>query len=282
MIKTDQFRGIQSSLFLGLCMMCAAFCIIALFYMIAYVFVQGVSYINFDFFLKGPKPLGESGGGAVNSLVGSGIMVGLATLIGVPLGLGTGILVAEYANPRVAGAVRFVADVLSGVPSIVVGIFVFQLIVVRQGHFSALAGAVALSVIMLPIVARSSEEMLKLVPVSQREAAYALGIPRWRTISSVVIPAAMSGLITGALLAVARASGETAPLLFTALGNRFLTTDVNAPMDSLPTHIYRYAIGPYDQWHQEAWASAFFLIMIVLVFNILARVLASKLRGGAR
>ncbi|MPZ49750.1 MAG: phosphate ABC transporter permease PstA [Dehalococcoidia bacterium] len=280
MIKSYEFRRGQSSLFLVLCALCAALCIAVLLYMVGYVFVQGASYINFDFFVQTPRPLGESGGGAANSLVGTLVMVGIASLIGIPVGLGCGILVSEYAGPRLGGAVRFLADVLSGVPSIVVGIFVFELIVVRQGHFSALAGAVALAVIMLPIVARASEEMLKLVPVSQREAALALGIPRWRTVASVVLPAAMSGLVTGALLAIARASGETAPLLFTALGNRFMTTDINQPMDSLPLHIYRYAIGPYDQWHQEAWASAFFLIMIVLVVNVCARLLATRLRGG--
>jgi phosphate transport system permease protein len=263
-------------------MLCAAACVLVLAYMIGYVFVKGITYINPDFFLETPKPLGETGGGAANSLVGTLIMVSIAALIGLPLGLGIGILVAEYASPVVGGALRFVADVLSGVPSIVVGIFIYELIVVRQGHFSALAGAVALSVIMLPIVARASEEMLKLVPMSQREAALALGIPRWRMISSVVVPAAMSGLITAGLLAVARAAGETAPLIFTSLGNRFMSTDVNAPMDSLPLHIYRYALGPYDEWHQEAWASAFFLIMIVLVISILARLLAGRQRGVSR
>jgi phosphate transport system permease protein len=263
-------------------MLCAAACILVLAYMIGYVFVKGINFINLNFFLEGPKPLGETGGGAANSLVGTLIMVGIAALIGLPLGLGIGILVAEYASPVVGGALRFIADVLSGVPSIVVGIFIYELIVVRQGHFSALAGSVALAVIMLPIVARASEEMLKLVPMSQREAALALGIQRWRMVSSVVVPAAMSGLITAGLLAVARAAGETAPLLFTSLGNRFMSTDVNAPMDALSVHIYRYALGPYDEWHQEAWASAFFLIMIVLVLSIVARLLAGRQRGVSR
>lgn len=279
MIKSYPLRRIQSSTLLMVCALCAALCIGVLFYMVAYIFVQGINYISLDFFIKGPKPLGEAGGGAANSLVGTLIMVAVASVIGVPIGLGCGILVSEYAGPRLGGTIRFIADVLSGVPSIVVGLFIYALIVVRQGHFSGWAGAVALAVIMLPIVARSSEEMLKLVPASQREAALALGIPRWRTVSGIVLPAAMSGLVTGALLAVARAAGETAPLLFTSLGNRFMTTDLNKPMDSLPLHIYRYAIGPYDQWHQEAWASAFFLIMIVLAINVLARVLASRWRG---
>jgi phosphate transport system permease protein len=282
MRKTYAFRRSQSTIFLALCGAAAVLCVAVLFYMVAYVFVQGASYINPDFFLRAPRPLGESGGGAVNSLVGSAIMVGVATLIGVPVGLACGVLVSEYAGRRLGGAVRFLADVLSGIPSIVVGIFVFELLVVRQGHFSGFAGAVALAIIMLPIVARASEEMLKLVPISHREAALALGIPRWRSTTSVVIPAAMSGLVTAALLAVARAAGETAPLLFTALGNRYTTTDLDEPMDSLPLHIYRYAIGPYDEWHQEAWASAFFLIMIVLLINVLARLLSGRQRGNLR
>jgi phosphate transport system permease protein len=271
-----------SNVLLILCGLCALACVLVLTYMIGYVFVKGINFINADFFLETPKPLGETGGGAANSLVGTLIMVTVASLIGLPLGLGIGILVAEYASPVVGGSIRFIADVLSGVPSIVVGIFVYQLIVVRQGHFSALAGSIALAVIMLPIVARASEEMLKLVPISQREAALALGIPRWRMVSSVVVPAATSGLVTAGLLAVARAAGETAPLLFTSLGNRFMSTDVNAPMDSLPLHIYRYGLGPYDIWHQEAWASAFFLIMIVLLISVAARLLAGRQRGVSR
>jgi phosphate transport system permease protein len=282
MIQSFGFRQLQSKIFLSLCALCAAMCILVLFYMTAYVCVEGINYINFNFFVATPKPLGETGGGAANSLVGTLIMVGVASLIGLPVGLGTGILVAEYASPKVGGTIRFIADVLSGVPSIVVGIFIYELIVVRQGHFSALAGSVALAVIMLPIVARASEEMLKLVPISQREAALALGIPRWRSVTSVVLPAAMTGLVTAGLLAVARAAGETAPLLFTSLGNRFMTKDLGQPMDALPLHIYRYGLGPYDEWHQEAWASAFFLIMIVLFISVAARLLASRQRGGTR
>jgi phosphate transport system permease protein len=280
MNRSYALRNSQSTIVLGLATLCAALCIGVLLYMIGYIFFQGINYVNLDFFTQNPKPLGESGGGALNSLVGSGMIVGVASLIGLPIGLGCGILVSEYAGPRLGGAVRFTADVLSGVPSIVIGIFIYQLIVVRQGHFSGLAGSVALAVIILPIVARASEEMLKLVPFSQREAALALGIPRWRTTLSVVVPAAMGGLITAGLLAIARASGETAPLFFTALGNRFQTTDLNEPMNTLPLLIYRYAISPYKEWHEQAWAAAFFLIMIVLVINVAARFLSSRLRGG--
>jgi phosphate transport system permease protein len=275
-------RRSANNLLLLLCALCAAACIFVLAYMVGYVFVKGISFINLDFFTQTPAPLGETGGGAKNSLIGSLLMVGMAALIGLPLGLGIGIMVAEYASPLIGGTVRFIADVLSGVPSIVIGIFAYELIVKRQGHFSALAGAIALAIIMLPIVARASEEMLKLVPQSQREAALALGIPRWRVTSSVIVPAAMTGLVTAGLLAVARAAGETAPLLFTSLGNSFTSTDVNAPMDALPLHIYRYALGPYEVWHQEAWASAFFLIMIVLVISVGARLLVSRQRGTSR
>jgi phosphate transport system permease protein len=247
--------------------------------MVIYVFAQGISYVNTDFFTKNPVPLGKEGGGARNSFIGSGITVGLASLIGLPTGILCGVLVNEYASPRIGGVVRFVADVLSGIPSIVIGIFIYELIVVRQGHFSALAGSIALAVIMLPIVARATEEMLKLVPISQREAALALGLPRWRTTVNVVLPAALGGLVTASLLAIARAAGETAPLFFTTLGNRFETTNINEPMNTLPLLIYRYAISPYDTWQQQAWAAAFFLIMIVLLINVAARLLTGRLRG---
>lgn len=282
MIYSYPARKTANNILLLLCALCAAACILVLAYMIGYVFVKGINYINLDFFTQTPKPLGETGGGAKNAVIGTFIMVGAAALMGLPVGLGIGIMVAEYASPKVGGTIRFIADVLSGVPSIVVGIFVYQLIVVRQGHFSALAGAVGLAVIMLPIVARASEEMLKLVPQSQREAALALGIPRWRMISSVVVPAAMTGLVTAGLLAIARASGETAPLLFTSLGNTYTSTNLNAPMDALPLHIFRYAIGPYEEWHQQAWAAAFFLIMIVLVISVGARVLVGRHGGSSR
>jgi phosphate transport system permease protein len=280
MNRSYAFRSAQSKVLLALCGLCTLVCILILLYMVAYVFVQGISYVNTDFFTKNPVPLGKSGGGAKNSLIGSAITVGLASAIGLPIGILTGILVNEYANPRIGGIVRFVADVLSGIPSIVIGIFIYEAIVTRQGHFSALSGSIALAVIMLPIVARASEEMLKLVPVSQREAALALGLPRWRTIVNIVLPSAKGGLMTASLLAIARAAGETAPLFFTTLGNRFETTNINQPMNTLPLLIYRYAISPYKEWQQQAWAAAFFLIMIVLLINIAARLLTGRLRGG--
>ncbi len=282
MIDAYSYRRGLSWAVIGFCVLCAAASVGTLLFIMGYVFVRGAGYINLDFFVHTPKPLGETGGGAANSLVGTLIMVGLASLIGIPVGLGAGIFVSEYAGPRAAGVVRFFADVLTGVPSIIVGIFIYVLLVVRMGGFSAIAGAVALAVIMLPIVARTSEEMLKLVPHSQREAALALGIPQWRSIISVVLPAARSGIVTGGLLAVARAAGETAPLLFTSLGNRFFSTSLTNEMDALPLRIYRYAIGPYDDWHRQAWAAAFVLVMLVFVLNVVAGFLVSRGRGGGR
>ncbi len=209
-------------------------------------------------------------------------MVGIATVIAIPIGLGIGIFVSEYASPRLGSVVRFVADVLSGVPSIVVGLFVYLVLVVRMGHFSGWAGGIALACIMLPIVARSSEEMLKLVPNSQREAALALGVPQWRSIISVVLPAAQRGLLTGSLLAIARGAGETAPLLFAALGSQFLSFDPGKPMDALPLRVYRYAIGPYDEWHQQAWAASLVLVTIVLMFSILAHLIIGREESSSR
>jgi phosphate transport system permease protein len=273
------FRRFANSFFLAGVVACAAACVGILLFILGYIFVQGVAYINFDLLTGTPKPLGELGGGVLNSIVGTLVMVGLATVMAVPIGLGAGIFVSEYAPPRLAATVRFVADVMSGIPSIVTGLFIYLVLVVRVGHFSGYAGGVALAVIMLPIIARASEEMLKLVPNSQREAALALGIPHWRSILSVVIPAALPGITTGCLLAVARAAGETAPLLFTSLGSRFLTFSLNKDMDALPLRVYRYAIGPYDEWHNQAWAASLILVLLVLAVNILARVLV---RGSGR
>lgn len=275
MNKSAIYRNSINRLMLGACMLSAALAVGILFYLMVYVFLKGVGHLNLDFFSNTPKPLGQAGGGIKNSIVGTLIIVGIASLFAIPVGLGMGIFVSEYASPRLGSVVRFVADVLTGVPSIVVGLFIYSLIVLRMGHFSGIAGAIALAVIMLPIMARSSEEMLKLVPHSQREAALALGIPQWRSILSVLLPAARRGLITGSLLAVARAAGETAPLMFTSLGNRFLTTNPSHEMDAMPLLIYRYAIGPYDDWHQQAWAAAFVLMILVLILSIFARVIAA-------
>jgi len=279
-MRSDAYRNTVNKLMLGLCTACAVAACAVLFYLLLYVFFQGVGHLNLDFFTHTPKPLGEPGGGVKNSIAGTLIIVSMASIAAIPIGLLIGIFVSEYANPRVGSIVRFIADVLTGVPSIVFGLFIYALIVLRAGHFSGFAGAAALAVIMVPIVARASEEMLKLVPGSQREAALALGIPQWRGILQVVLPSARRGLITASLLAIARASGETAPLMFTTLGNRFYSTDPSKEMDALPLMIFRYAIGPYDDWHAQAWAGALVLLALVLLMSLIAR-FVTRSRFGA-
>jgi phosphate transport system permease protein len=262
---------------LSLCSLFAFAAVGVLVLILGFVLAKGISSLNLDFFIHMPAPVGEPGGGVANSIAGSFFTVGLASLIGIPAGIGAGVFLSEYAGHRLGDVIRFTADVLTGVPSIVIGIFVYGLVVLKMGNFSALAAGIALAIIMLPIVARSSEEMLRLVPHSQREAALALGISRWRTILSVVIPVAQRGLVTGALLAVARAAGETAPLIFTALGNRFWSLSITGgPIDALPLRIWRYGIGPYDEWHQQAWAASFVLVFTVFVISLAARLLLRR------
>jgi phosphate transport system permease protein len=269
-----------NALMLGLASLCALACVAVLLSIVAYVFIKGIDYLNLDFFIKEPRPVGDPGGGVAPAIVGTAMMVLLGSAIGIPLGMGVGVFVSEYASPRTGALVRFVADVMTGIPSVVVGIFIYLVAVLWMGHFSGYAGGLALAMIIIPIVARSSEEMLKLVPNSQREAAYALGIPRWRSIVSVVLPSARRGLLTGGLLAISRAAGESAPLLFTALGNRFVETNLNKPMNALPVQIYRYAISPYNEQHAQAWTAALILIMLVLIFNIIARVILGRQEQG--
>lgn len=270
-------RYLTNAVFLTLCAAAALLSAAVLVTILGYIVVNGISYINFDFFTQLPQPLGEPGGGVSNSIIGSLVIVTIAAVVAIPLGVGAGVFVSEYAGPRLGDLIRFTADVLTGVPSIVVGVFIYGLVVLKMGHFSGLAAGIALAVIMLPIMARSAEEMLRLVPLSQREASLALGISRWRTIVSVVVPAAQRGLVTASLLAVARAAGESAPLIFTALGNRFLAVDpTSGPMDALPLRIWRYGIGPYDEWHQQAWAAAFVLVLMVFSVSIIARVALSR------
>lgn len=276
-ISAYQRRRTTNALMLGLCTVFTFAAVGVLVLILGFVLAKGISALNPEFFTHMPAPLGEPGGGVANSIAGSVLTVGLAALIGIPTGIGAGVFLSEYAGHRLGDIIRFTADVLTGVPSIVIGIFVYGLVVLKMGNFSALAAGIALAVIMLPIVARSSEEMLRLVPHSQREAALALGISRWRTILSVVIPLAQRGLVTGALLAVARAAGETAPLIFTALGNRFWSLSVTGgPIDALPLRIWRYGIGPYDEWHQQAWAASFVLVLTVFVISLTARLLLRR------
>jgi phosphate transport system permease protein len=230
----------------------------------AYVVFRGVGAINWAFLTQTPRPVGEAGGGMANAIVGSIIVLGIASVIGVPFGVGAGIYLAEYGRNRFGSAIRFTADVLSGVPSIVMGIVAYAIVVLTQKHFSALAGGVALSIMMVPTICRTTEEMLLLVPQALREAAYGLGVPRWRTTLSIVLRTATSGVITGVMLAFARIAGETAPLLFTALGNQFWNLRYDQPIAALPLQIYIYANSPYDDWHRQAWAGSLVLIVIIV------------------
>ncbi len=241
---------------------CTAFII---FLILGYVFINGVRAINLDFFTQLPKPAGESGGGMANAIVGSLIVLAIASTFSLPIGIFSGIFLSEFSYNRFADFVRFIIETMAGVPSIVVGIFAFILVVKPMGTFSALAGGFALGVIMIPVFSRAAEESLRTVPFSLREAALALGVPVWRVILRVVIPSAASGLITAFMLALARASGETAPLLFTALGNRFWQEGVSHPIATLPVQIFTYAIGPYADWHRQAWAGSLVLVTITLL-----------------
>jgi len=234
-----------------------------------YVLYRGVGAIDWAFLTQTPKPVGESGGGMANAIVGSALMLGIASVVGVPFGVGAGIYLAEFGRNRLGSAVRFTSDVLNGVPSIVIGIVAFAILVMGR-HFSALAGGLALAIMMVPTIARTTEEMLLLVPQALREAAYGLGIPRWRTTLSITLRTATSGVITGIMLAFARVAGETAPLLFTALGNQFWSLHYDQPTAALPLQIYVYALSPYDDWHRQAWAGA--LVLIILIVSAVAAV----------
>jgi phosphate transport system permease protein len=245
--------------------------LLPLFFILINLVLKGASSLSLDFFTQTPAPAGETGGGVVHALVGTLLIVGMASLIGLPIGIAAGIYCAEYPTSRLTWVTRFVADVMNGTPSIVVGVFAWAWIVATQKHFSALAGSVALALLMIPMVLRTTEEMIKLVPNSLREAALALGYPRWRTSLSVVIRTTLPGIVTGGLLATARIAGETAPLLFTALGSQYLSFDLDAPMAALPLTVFTYATGPYEEWHQYAWAAALVLILVVFVLSLGAR-----------
>ncbi|GBC96413.1 Phosphate transport system permease protein PstA [bacterium HR16] len=242
------------------------------FIILMYLLINGVRSLNIEFLTSLPKSPGEPGGGMANAIVGSFYMVGLALILSLPVGVGAGVYLAEFGRSRYAHVVRFMADVLNGVPSIVIGVSVWALLVVPMRSFSALAGGVALSFIMTPMIARTTEEMVRAVPNALREASLGLGATYARTMWSVVLPAARGGIVTGVMLALARAFGEAAPLLFTALGNRFWNLFLDRPMANLPTQIYEYAKSPYESWHQQAWAAALVLIIVVLVLNVVARV----------
>ncbi len=256
--------------------------VLALVLILGHLVAKGASSLDWAFFTKNPVPAGESGGGVANAIVGTGIIVGLAGLIGLPIGIGTGLYLAEYGSGRLGWIVRFVADVLNGTPSIVVGIFAWTWLVKPMGHFSAFAGSMALAALMVPMLARTTEEMVRLVPHSLREAALALGYARWRTSLRVVARTALAGIVTGSLVGIARVAGETAPLLFTALGNLNFSTSVLEPMQTLSLQIYVYATGPFDEWHRMAWAAALVLMGLVLILAIAARWALRSRYGAAR
>jgi len=276
---TPAIRRLINQVMAGVTFLAAILVICPLLLILAFLVYQGISAINVDFFTQLPKPVGEPGGGVANAIVGSLIMIGLAVAMGLPVGILGGVYLAESRDRRLPWAVRFLADVLNGIPSIVVGIFAYTVIVLPMRRFSALAGGFALGIIMMPIVLRTTEEMVRLVPNSLREAGLGLGLPRWKVSVRIVLPAARAGIITGVMVAIARIAGETAPLLFTALGNRFWHQGLDQPMAALPLQIYAYAIAPYEDWHRQAWAAALVLILMVFAASLSAR-LATR-RGVA-
>lgn len=270
-----RWRKTSSVVMLALTGLATALAIVPLAWIIVYVFQTGLPALNADFFTQLPTPAGVLGGGIVNAIVGSLITVGIGIVIAAPIGVLTAFYAASHSNSPLGLAIRFGTDVIAGIPSIVMGIFAYALIVLPQKHFSALSGGIVLSFIMLPIIIRTTEEMLRLVPGTMREGSLALGAPEWKTSWRVVLPAAWNGVLTGLLLAVSRAAGEAAPMLFTSFGNPFMNTDINQPIATLPHTIFVYAIAPYDDWHAKAWATALVLIALVLTLNISARVLVA-------
>ena len=270
-------RKLFSRFFEILCGLAVVIALVPLAMILFYVIKEGAGALNWDFFTKMPKPVGETGGGMANAIVGTLILIGIAALFAVPIGGICGVHLAEYPSTKFSSVVRFAADVLNGVPSIVVGIFAYGLVVLPVKRFSAIAGGVALGFLMIPIVVRTTEELLRLVPGGLREGALALGATRGRAVFGVIVPAALPGILTGILVALARVAGETAPLLFTALNNRFWSTSLTQPIASLTVQVYTYAQSPYDDWHRQAWAGAFLLVMIILTLSIAARLAVRRL-----
>ncbi len=271
----DRTRRLVNTLMTSLTAICAAFVTGLLLLIIGYIAIRGFSSINFQFLTDTPKPVGE-GGGIGNSILGSAMMTLLAAVIGLPVGIAAGVYLAEYGRNWYGNTIRFVADTLIGIPSIIIGIFIYTLVVLPMGRQSGLAGGLALAVIMIPIVARTTEEMIKLVPSSMREGALALGAPQWRVSWNIVLPAAASGIATGAMLAIARVTGETAPLLFTALNSRFYNYYLDQPMSSLTVQIFNYATGPFEVEHAMAWAATLILVGTILIINVLVRTVTKR------
>lgn len=270
-------RRVKSRLMVALMGVAVVVAMLPLFLILGSLIAKGASSLSLDFFLNRPVPAGETGGGVAHAILGTLMIVGIASLVGVPVGIAAGLYTSEYRGTRLATVTRFVADVLNGTPSIVVGLLAWTWVVATQRHFSALAGSFALAFLMIPMVMRTTEELVRLVPDSLREAALALGYTRWRTTLVVVLRTALPGIVTGSLLAVARISGETAPLLFTALGSEYFSFDLQRPMAALPLVVYKYATGPYPEWHALAWTASLVLILVVLTLGIAAR-LATRQR----
>ena len=280
-MRTIRSRHIVSGGMIGLTYLAAALATLPLVFILVHLVAKGASSLSLSFFTHMPRPVGEAGGGLANGIVGTLLLIGIASLIGLPVGIGAGLYLAEKRTTALAYTVRFLSDVLNGLPSIVMGIFAWEILVRPVRHFSALAGGVALGAMMIPLVTRTTEEMLLVVPTSLREAALALGYPKWRTSISIVLRTALAGIATGALVAVARIAGETAPLLFTAFGNQFWSTSVREPIAALPIQIFTYAISAYDEWHRLAWAGALVLIALVLMISIAARFVTRSRFGAA-
>lgn len=272
------YRKIKNQMFLLVTLGAALSVLIPLFMIMQYVLVQGASSLTLDFFTELPKPVGEIGGGMKHAILGTICLVFLGAAIAVPIGVTCGIYLSEFRKSKLSKSLKLTVDLMSGIPSIVIGIFAYLVVVVPLKSFSALAGGIALSIIMLPIIIKTSEEILKLVPDHIREAGLALGLPRWKVIIFIVLKGEISNLLTGVILAISRAAGETAPLLFTAFGNMYMNFRVNEPMASLPVQIYTYAISPYKEWQQQAWAGAFVLMVLILSMNLFARYVLTKIK----
>ena len=280
----SKVRSVTDFAATGLAILSTVLVVAPLVAIFIYLIYKGAVSLNWDFFTKVPKPVGEAGGGMANAIAGSAILLGLGSLIGIPIGIAGGIFLAEFGRgTRLANAIRFTADVLNGVPSIVMGIAIYSLVVVPQGHFSAFSGGVVLGIMMIPTVCRTTEEMLLMVPNSVREAALALGVPNWRSVLSITVRTASPGIITGCMLAFARVAGETAPLIFTAFGNSDWSSRLNEPIAALPLQIYVYALSPYDEWHRLAWAGALVLIILIVLAVSLVRYVTSRgvLKGAS-
>ena len=276
-MRGTRARKAVSNAVVALCGGAVLLALVPLFFVFFYVVQQGFSSLNLDFFTKMPKPVGEAGGGMANAIVGTLVLIAIAGAIAIPVGIIAGVYLSEYGKKKFASLVRFTADILNGVPSIVIGIFAYGLAVLPVKHFSALAGGLALSFMMIPIITRTTEELLNLVPGTLREGSLALGATRSRAAFSVMVPAALPGIMTGILVALSRIAGETAPLLFTAFNNRFFSTRLDQPISSLTVQVYTYAISPYEDWHRQAWAGALVLVAVVFLFSVLARVVTRRL-----